>query len=181
MKPRERRRFFNPRFVRTERRRSTRRWAAMLVLSIPLFLLFERYVTSAGRVTDVSMLPALKAGDYFFINKFSHRVAGLARGDVVVLRLPEKRRWRYVKRVVGLPGETLSLSGGRVWINGEPLSEPYVRGETHPEMGPIRIPAGFCFVLGDNRPDSQDSRQFGLVPLEQVEGKIRPGRWFTLI
>ena len=176
----ERRAFFRWGFICGERRQRNRRWAVILVLSIPVFLFCERYVASAGRVTDVSMLPALKPGGYFLINKYIYRFSAPRRGDVVVVRPPTHPRWYYVKRVVGLGGELLAIEEGRVRVDGRPLEEPYARGPTYPAMKPRRIPEGSCFLMGDNRPNSEDSRRFGSVPLERVEGKIRPGRLFSL-
>lgn len=179
MRAKERRAFFNWRFVPFERRRNNKRGAVILLLSISLFLLCEHTVVSAGRVKDVSMLPTLRPGKYFLINKYSIRFSGLQRGDVVVFRPSNHPRWYYVKRVVGLGGETLSISEGRVMINGLPLEEPYTVGPTEPEMKPRRIPDDSFFLIGDNRANSEDSRRFGPVPRDRVEGKIKPGRFFS--
>ncbi len=174
MKDTERRSFFNWRYVPGERRRKNKRWAAILLLSIPVFLLCERYVVSSGCVTDVSMLPTLTPGRYFLINKYSVRLSGPRRGDVVVIRPENHSRWYYVKRVIGLGGEIFSISGGRVMINGLPLEEPYILGPTEPEMRPRRIPEGSFFLMGDNRSNSEDSRSFGSVTGNRIEGKIKP-------
>ena len=176
----KRRSFFQWHFVPSERRRHNRFWAVALVLSIPLFLLCERHVISAGRVTDYSMYPTLKPGGYFLINKFIVHFAPLRRGDVVVVRPVNHPRWYYVKRVVALGGETLSISQGKISVNGRPLAEPYTVGRTEPEREPQKIPEGFYFLMGDNRVASEDSRAFGPVPKERIEGKIRPGRLFSL-
>ena len=173
---RERRAFFNWRYIPKERRRGYKRWAVLLVLSIPAFFLFERHVLSAGRVTDVSMQPTLREGTYFLINKYTYHFIPPRRGDVVVLRPWAQTRWRYVKRVIGLGGETLTISSGRVYINDQLLEEPYAQGSTTPDAGPTLIPQGSCFVLGDNRQESEDSRIFGSVPADRIEGKIKPGR-----
>ncbi len=175
----ERRAFWNWRFIPGERRRGNKRWAVALVLSIPLFLLCEQFVVSAGRVTDVSMYPTLVPGTYFLVNKYVYRFRAPRRGEIVVIRSPGKERWKYVKRVIGLPGETLSVVSGAVHVNGRPIQEPYAAGKTFPSSGPAVIPEGSCFVLGDNRTESEDSRQFGCVPLERIEGKVRAGRWFA--
>ena len=176
----ERRVFFRWRFVSGERRRRNRLWAVILVLSIPAFLVCERYAVSAGRVTDVSMLPTLQPGSYFLINKYLYRFSPIRRGDVVVVRPATHHRWYYVKRVVGLGEELLEIKEGRVLVEGRELEEAYARGPTHPDMKPRRIPEGACFLMGDNRPDSEDSRRFGSVPLERIEGKIKPGKLFSL-
>ena len=176
----ERRAFFRWGFLLWDRRGSNNRWAFLLVLSIPIFLLCERYVVSAGRVTDFSMLPTLKPGGYFLVNRFIVRLSPIRRGDVVVVKPVNHPHWYYVKRVVAVGGETLSISGGRVSVNGRPLQEPYAVGNTEPEMAPNRIPEGSYFLLGDNRMASEDSRAFGSVPRERITGKIRPGRLFSL-
>ena len=98
----------------------------VLVLSIPAFLLCERYGVSAGRVTDLSMLPTLKPGGYFLVNRFIVRLAPIRRGDIVVIRPVSHPRWYYVKRVIAVGGETLSVSEGRVWVDGRALEEPYL-------------------------------------------------------
>ncbi len=175
----ERRAFFRWHLAPAERRRSNRFWAVALVLSIPAFLFCERYVVGAGRVTDYSMFPTLKPGAYFLINKFIVRLSPIRRGDVVVIIPPDHPRWYYVKRVVAGGGETLSISDGRVWVDGKPLQEPYAIGRTEPDMRPRRIPEGSYFLMGDNRVDSEDSRVFGSVPREQIVGKIKPGRLFS--
>lgn len=180
-KPRqERRAFWNWRFQFSERRRHNKRWAVALVLSIPLFLFSEQFILNAGRVTDVSMVPTLVPGSYYLINKYVYHFRLPRRGEIVVIRPPGKERWRYIKRVVALPQETLSVVSGRVHINGRPLEEPYASGSTHPDLGPRVVPEGSYFLLGDNRAESEDSRHFGYVPFERVEGKVRADRWFSL-
>ena len=162
-----------------ERRRHTRFWAVALGLSIPAFLFCEQYVVSAGRVTDLSMFPTLKPGGYFLVNRFIVRLAPIRRGDVVVIQPANHPHWYYVKRVIAVGGETLSISKGQVMVNGRPLEEPYLNGRTEPEMPPHRIPEGFYFLMGDNRMNSEDSRTFGAVPTERIAGKIRPGQLFS--
>jgi len=176
----QRRVFFHWRYVPFERRRGYRRWAVILVLSIPLFFFCERYLLSAGRVTDVSMLPTLTPGSYFLVNKYVYRFRRPRRGEIVVFRPPGKDRWYYVKRVIGLEEEILSISSGQVYVKGKALEEPYVLGITSPDLAPVAIPKRSYFLLGDNRPDSEDSRSFGSIPLDRIHGKIRPGRRFTL-
>lgn len=171
----ERRSFFNWRYVKIERRLKNKRWALLLVLSIPLFFFFEQRVLSTGIVTDVSMLPTLKEGRYFIIHKYPYLFGPPRRGDIVVLRAPNHRRWRYVKRVIGLEGETVAISSGKVLVNGQTLNEPYAMGETVPDLEPRQIPEGHCFIMGDNRENSEDSRAFGSVPREMIEGMIFAG------
>ncbi len=174
MRAKERRAFFRWRYFPAERRKRNKRWAVFLLLSIPFFLLCERTVVGVGCVKDISMLPTLTPGKYFLINKCSVQLFGPRRGDVVVFWPVNHPRWHYVKRVIGLAGETFSISGGRVMINGRPLEEPYAVGSTTPEMQPRQIPEGSFFLMGDNRGNSEDSRRFGPVPGDRIEGKIKP-------
>lgn len=179
MKNTYKRAFFNWKYVPKERRTHNKVWAIILVLSIPTFVVVQRYVLSAGRVGDVSMLPTLTPGRYFLINKYIYLLTSPRRGDVVVVRPPTHRNWYYVKRIIGVEGDLFSVSGGRVIINGEPLDEPYTLGTTEPEMRTRRIPPNSYVVMGDNRPNSEDTRQFGFITRDRIEGKIRPKRLFS--
>lgn len=118
------------------------------------------------------MLPSLREGRYFLIRKYPYRFARPQRGDIVVLRAPQHPRWLYVKRVIGLEGDLVEIASGRVTLNGRLLEEPYALGPTLPDLGPIRIEKGAYFVMGDNRANSEDSRLFGSIPVESIEGKI---------
>lgn len=173
----KRRSFLNWSYVGRERRRSNRRWALALVLAIPGFLLCERYILSTGRVTDVSMLPTLSEGQYFLIHKWVYQLRGPRHGEIVVLRPPRKERWHYVKRVIAVEGDSVLIRSGQVLVNESPLREAYAKGKTHPDAGPLTVPKGSCFVLGDNRAESEDSRHFGPIPLDRIEGRIGPGAW----
>lgn len=170
--PGDRRRLFHPRFLPYERRKGNFRALWGLAAAILLFGLCDRYLACAGKITDVSMLPTLPDGRYLLINKWTYRLRPPRRGEIVVLRAPGKEHWSYVKRVVGLPGETVVIQAGRIRVNGRVLREPYALGKTYPEMGPLQIPEEAYFVLGDNRSNSEDSRQFGPVPRGRILGKI---------
>ena len=171
------RRFFDWRYVTFERRRAYT-WACILFWSILMYFFFRQYVVSVGIVTDRSMLPTLQQEGYFLINKYIYHVSRPHRGDIVVLRQYHYAPDYYVKRVIGLSGEMLRITGGSVYINGQRLVEPYAVGKTFPDVGPLVIEKDTYFVMGDNRSDSQDSRHFGAVPLKNIDGKIKPGELF---
>ncbi len=175
----KKRSLFDPRYVGVERRKS-RNWAFLLLGSVVLTIFIQNNVISGGIIVDKSMYPTLKEGEYYLINKYIFHFAHPQRGDIVVLFPWKYAAEEYVKRVVGLEGETLLIRNGTVYINGRPLSEPYAVGSTDPNIGPTVIPKGKCFVLGDNRTNSMDSRQFGAVESENIQGKIKPGEWFPL-
>lgn len=173
----DRRRFFNWRFLWTERRRANR-LAFILFWSILMYLFVRTFVMSVGVVDDISMLPTLPEGGYYLVNKYIYYFAPPERGDIVVLRGSESGPEELVKRVIGLPGETISIRSDHVYINGRSLDEPYAAGGTYPDLGPKRIAEDAYFVLGDNRPVSNDSRHFGAVPWENIRGKIAPKEVF---
>lgn len=174
---RRRRAWFDQRFVKEESRRAYR-LAFILFWSLLLYFFCQRYVVSLGVVTDKSMLPTLPEGSYFLVNKYIYHVARPRRGDIVVIRGAAHESEEYVKRVIGLAGETLLIRAGAVYINGHRLIEPYAVGATFPDLGPLRLSKGMCFVMGDNRLRSEDSRAFGPVALRNLEGKISPGELF---
>ena len=173
-----RRAWFNQRFVWVESRRAYR-MACILFWSILMYLFFAHYVVGLGIVTDRSMLPTVSDGDYYLVNKYIYHVTRPRRGDVVALHPDPLTEETYVKRVIGLSGETLRLHEGGVYIDGRLLEESYASGLTFPDLGPQRIEARSYFVMGDNRLKSFDSRAFGTVPLERIKGKIRPGKLFA--
>jgi len=162
-----------------------------------IFALFvTTYVVHPMTVPTPSMVPTILIGDRLLIDKFTVRnsflsglpgVPGRAikRGDIIVFKFPNQPDVLYVKRAIGLPGETLQIKGKTVHINGKPLVEPYkvhedptVRpldlhfGDSRRDhFGPIEIPADHYFMMGDNRDDSADSRYFGLLPKSHIVGR----------
>jgi signal peptidase I len=152
--------------------------ACMLFWSLLLYGVFHRYVVGVGTVTDTSMVPTLVEGNYFLINKYVYHLSRPRLGDIVVFRPHPQAEERYVKRVIGSEGQMLTIRSGQVYIDGERLSEPYAIGQTYPDLGPIRIQPGRYFVMGDNRLKSEDSRHFGSVLLQDIDGSIRPGHLF---
>ncbi len=179
MAKRRRRKLFSTRYVHPERRRS-RNWALILFGSLAMFFVVQRHMIGAGIVTDISMFPTLREGSYFLINKYIYHMRRPRRGEIVIFRKSPMETEYYVKRLVALGGEEVSLSGGRVLVNGRTLEELYAHGPTHPDMEKLVVPEGYCFLLGDNRSDSEDSRHFGCVALDRIEGKLAPDRIFPL-
>ncbi len=170
--------FFNSRFVKGEKRRSYR-LAFILFWSILMYLFFSHFVISVGIIRETSMVPTVPEDGYYLVNRYIYYVTRPKRGDIVVLRR-NARTPEILKRVVGLEGETLLIKGGHVYIDGRRLDEPYALGGTYPDFGPHAIEKDTYFVLGDNRKVSKDSRHFGTVPFQNIEGKIKPGVFFPL-
>jgi signal peptidase I len=166
-------------------------WLAVLIVAGVLALGVRSYVAQMFYIPSGSMLPTLQVGDRIVVDKLSYRLHGVDRGDVVVFRKPPLEQADYadlVKRVVGLPGDTLSSVGGRLYVNGRALSEPWLPRPlplTSPSPlpegfslnRPYTVPAGEYFVMGDNRTDSEDSRYFGPIPQSLIVGKMAFVAW----
>ena len=119
------------------------------------------------------MVPTLEIGDRVFVNKFIYRFSEPERGDVVVFRSAEDGDEELIKRVVGLPGDSIEVRDGVLFVNGERREEPYLN-RRFPDSGfygPTTVPPNHLFMMGDNRPNSRDSRFFGPVPFENIEGE----------
>jgi len=171
--------FFNWRYIRGKyERRREHRLAFILLWSILLAFLFRTFVVTVGVVNDTSMHPALGEGGYYLVNKYIYHFARPQRGDIVVFRVGQYDTEEQVKRIIGLPGETLQITSGEVSINGRRLDESYAVGATYPDFGPTTVEEHSYFVLGDTRWVREDSRDFGAVPLKNIVGKVKPGEFF---
>lgn len=143
-----------------------------LLLVLFVFLVF-RLVIGFSFVKGNSMEPTLHDGEIVLYVRISPQYQ---KGDVVSVRIPDGEY--YVKRIIATEGDTIDLKDGRVYVNDEPLDEPYIKGETLPQEGTVRYPFTVkedqIFVMGDNRETSMDSRSFGVVGTRQIKGRI----WF---
>ena len=170
--------------VRPARSRSARPlpdglWAALveavktLVGAAILALLIMTFVARAFTVDGPSMLPTLHDGERLMVDKLTYRFREPQRGEIVVFRYPADPREHFIKRIIGLPGDVVEIRAGRVYVNGSALDESYLATPTWGQFGPVRVPAGRYFVLGDNRTNSEDSRypQVGFVPRSYLEGR----------
>jgi signal peptidase I len=162
------------------------------------------FVVQAFKIPTGSMEPNLLIGDHLLVNKFVFAptlsraeravlpTSDVRRGDIVVFKYPEDPERDFIKRVIGLPGETIELRQRRILIDGRPIDEPYAHylfgtggpaaGESTSDdvrerYGPVVVPAGSVFVMGDNRDNSQDSRYWGFLPKENIKGKALMIYW----
>jgi signal peptidase I len=159
--------------------RELRTWARDLAVALSLALVIIIFLYQPVKVEGTSMAPLLSDQERIFINKFVYRFEPIDRGDVVVFWYPLDRTKSFIKRVVGLPGETIELRHGELYINGKELKEPYVPANFFDgsSYGPIRIPESEYFVMGDHRDSSNDSRVFGPVPRSAIYGKAVFAYW----
>ncbi|MGE5243837.1 MAG: signal peptidase I [Betaproteobacteria bacterium] len=181
------------------RKSTAREYFESIVIAVILALFIRTFVVQAFKIPTGSMENNLLIGDHLLVNKFVFGptesrlermllpVGTIKRGDVIVFKYPEEPDRDFIKRVIGLPGETLELRNKKVYINGRPLDEPYVHFLQPPETpsayheltsydvreryGPVTVPPDHYFVMGDNRDNSQDSRYWGFLPRDYVKGK----------
>ncbi len=151
--------------------------AGTFVPAIVIALLIHVFLAQATRVYGQSMEPNLHTNERLVIEKFSYHFHGPRRGDVVVLRDPGGSPGLLIKRVVGLPGERVTLADGKVYIDGQPLNEPYLNQATQGGGRSWIVPPLSVFVMGENRSASRDSRLFGPVPLEELIGRALFRYW----
>ena len=173
-----------------------REYFESLVVAVVLALFVRTFVFQAFKIPTGSMENNLLVGDHLLVNKMIFAPAATAveraimprktigRGDVIVFKYPEEPDRDFVKRVIGLPGERLELRRKRVYVDGVMLVEPYVHyleppspdgivrtGDLREEYGPVTVPAGQYFMMGDNRDNSEDSRYWGFMPESYVKGE----------
>lgn len=150
-----------------------------LAVAVVVCVLLITYVVQAFKVQGTSMAPELLDGERILVNKFIYRFADIQRDDVVVFWYPEDPELSFIKRVIGLPGETVEVRNGDVYVDGVLLSESYVFPENadRRDFAAQEIRPGHYFVLGDNRRGSNDSRSWGLVPERYIYGKAFVRIW----
>src|SRR5271170_127490 len=159
--------------------RELRTWARDLVVALGLAMVIIVFFYQPVKVEGTSMAPLLSDQERIFINKFVYRFTAIERGDVVVFWYPLDRSKSFIKRVIGLPGDTLEMRQGTLYVNGNVVPEPYVplRYEDFSNFGPVSVPKDSYFVMGDHRISSNDSRVFGAVENKFIYGRAVFAYW----
>jgi signal peptidase I len=146
--------------------------------ALVIAVLINVFVGQATRVEGQSMEPNLYTDQRLVVEKVSYRFHGPDRFDIVVLEMPSQGDELLIKRVIGLPGETVEIRDGHVYIDGQQLQEPFTAETTRPgRYGTVTVPPLHVYVLGDNRDRSNDSRSFGPVPIESIVGRAWLSYW----
>ena len=149
----------------------------LVFLSLLIVVPFRLYVAQPFVVEGASMDPTFDTGDYLIVDEFSYHFKGPERGSILIFKYPKDTKKSFIKRVIGLPGEQVSISNGKVVIvnseypNGLTLDEPYVKFSKDENMATEELGDAEYFVLGDNRPASADSRVWGVVPEKNIIGR----------
>jgi signal peptidase I len=174
--------------VAKKRGSSTRREAAkaaiLLVVAVAAVALLYRFVLGVYIVPSVSMLPTLQVNDRVVVNKFVYRFVSPAEGDIIVFVAPPNAKDKgvagteyFIKRVIGLPGDIIECKNGSVYRNGQALTENYVTGQTSGDHAAIQVPPAHVFVMGDNRDNSFDSRDWGCLDMSMIVGRANMIIW----
>ena len=187
-------------------RRKRSFWAELPILvlaALAVAILIKTFLVQAFYIPSLSMVPTLEVGDRVLVSKISYELGEVSRGDVVVFDSPfvteqesepffELARRTimeslglqlavtqdFIKRVIAIEGDVVEISGGRVFVNGQPIDEPYLSDGTQmADYGPETIPVGTVFVMGDNRSRSQDSRRFGPIEASSIIGRAFARVW----
>ena len=174
------------------RKSTVREYFESIVITAIIALFATTFVVQAFKIPTGSMESNLLIGDHLLVNKFVYGLhdgffgkilpyKDLKRGDVIVFKYPNTPELAYVKRLIGLPGERVEMTGRTVSINGKPLEEKYPQyieqGSLYEHYGPFDVPPNHYFAMGDNRDNSQDSRFWGSVPRDHIIGKALVIYW----
>lgn len=152
-----------------------------IIIFIIVVLFIVVYVFSITQVVGSSMYPTLKNGEVLILNKFKYRFSDIKRGEIVSLRYADTKY--FIKRVIGLPGDKVYIKNNTLYINDEEFKESYISDDLEyadfslSDLGYDKIPDDMYFVLGDNRSDSVDSREIGLIKKDEIIGKIGIRIW----
>lgn len=160
-------------------KQEVREWVITILTAIILVIIIRAFILDSRIVPTPSMVPTIQCGDRLFVEKITHRFWGLERGEVIVFVPPEQSQLKddLIKRLIGLPGDTIEIKDGTLYINTEPQEEPYLAESIQYEFGPVKVPEGKIFVLGDNRNRSFDSHEWGFADLDSVKGKALITYW----
>jgi signal peptidase I len=183
---------------------TAREYFESIVVAVILALFIRTFVVQAFKIPTGSMEPNLLVGDHLLVNKFVFAptatgleralmpVRPVERGDVVVFKFPEDPERDFIKRIVGMPGETIEVKGTQVLVNGTAIAQPFAHfllphdgssdgheheGDPRERFGPVTVPAGHYFAMGDNRDNSQDSRYWGFLPGHFIKGRALMIYW----
>lgn len=152
--------------------------ARLVAIALTLAFFIRFFIAEPRFIPSPSMVPTLAVGDRLLVEKVSYHLHLPHAGDITVFEPPPQLQeygylasQAFIKRVIGLPGQTVQVSQGQVIVNAQPLTEPYILAAPNYEMPPVTVPAGSLFVMGDNRNDSNDSHVWGFLPIQNVIGR----------
>ncbi len=147
-------------------------WALTIIIPVVAALLIHQYLFTFARVDGTSMLDTLHENNIMGVSRLHYRLNEPQRGEIITCNYPGEGNKLFVKRIIGLPGETIEIREGTVYIDGEPIAETYLTRVDDQSMDPITLAKDEIFVMGDNRPISRDSRAVGPLTLDEIYGRV---------
>jgi signal peptidase I len=147
-----------------------------LIIAFILSIGIRTYVAEAKVIPTGSMIPTIKIGERVLVDKIYYKIDDIDRKDIIVFEptptlIKQKFHDDFIKRVIGIPNDTIQVKSGKVYVNGEASKEDYIKEEPNEDFGPFTVPPNSYFVMGDNRNDSYDSRKWGVVPKSYIKGR----------
>lgn len=148
-------------------------WVISIAIAVVLALFIRHFVVELYLVDGPSMRPTLQNQERLVVNKFIYNLHDPERGDILVFQYPKDPSRDFIKRVIAIPGDTIEIKDGHIYVNGELKNEPYILSTTRGDYPLATVPEGHIFVMGDNRNNSEDSRfaDVGMVPFDLIKGK----------
>jgi len=146
-----------------------------ILLTLLIYVLIRTFLIENYRVVGHSMVPTLADKQFLVVNKLDYRLRDPRRGEIIVFFDPRDGDRKLIKRIVGLPGETIEIHNGQVLVNGQALDEPYIQNRGLYSESPTLVPEDHVYVLGDNRSNSSDSHNWGTLPEDKIVGRA----WFS--
>ncbi len=148
-------------------------WVVSIVIAVVLAFFIRYFIVELYLVDGPSMRPTLQNAERLVVNKFIYRFRAPERGEILVFRYPRDPSRDFIKRVIAIPGDTIEIKDGRVFVNQQLMNEPYILSKTRGDYPLSTVPEGHIFVMGDNRNNSEDSRfaDVGFVPYDLIKGK----------
>lgn len=158
---------------KTSVKREIMEWIIVIEVAVILAVVLNMFLIVNAVIPSASMETTIMTGDRIFGNRLAYLKKDPARGDIVIFKFPDDEKQLFIKRLIGMPGETLQMKDGVVYIDGEALDEPYLATIPYGDYGPITVPEGAYFVMGDNRNNSADSRYWNqpFVYRDKILGK----------
>lgn len=147
-------------------------WALTIIIPVVAALLIHQYLFTFARVDGTSMLDTLHENNIMGVSRLHYRLNEPQRGEIITCNYPGEGNKLFVKRIIGLPGETIEIREGTVYIDGEPIAEDYLTRRDDQSMDPVTLGDDEIFVMGDNRPVSRDSRAVGPLTLDEIYGRV---------
>lgn len=155
-----------------------------IVVFMSVLVMVYLFIISPQEINGASMDPTFHNGELILTNKIAYKFGDPKPGEVIIFKSPKNKEIDYIKRIIGLPGDTVKLENSKFYINNIPLEEAYIAPDVITQAGSylhegeeITVPEGYVFVVGDNRPHSSDSREFGPIPFEDIIGKALVRYW----